>query len=84
MQLDYGRLNDLDELYLDYRKEKSSYWKNRIEQTISKILAESGASRQLRDELIKATRAGDKNRMRFCREELRRLDAEKVNNHIQL
>jgi Na+-transporting NADH:ubiquinone oxidoreductase subunit NqrA len=84
MQLDYGRQKDLDQLYEDYQKEKSSFWREKIEQTMSQILNESGSSRQLRDQLIKATRAGDMTHIKYCQEELRRLDADKVNNHIQL
>ena len=84
MQLDYGRQIDLETLYADYAKEKSLHWRQRIEQTISKILSESGASRQLRDELIRATRVNDRNRMDYLRQELRRLDANKFNNNIQL
>lgn len=84
MQLDYSRQNDLEALYEDYHKEKSIYWKNRIEQIMSQIIGESGATRQLRDELIRATRANDRTRMEYCRIELRRLEANKHNNHIQL
>ena len=84
MQLDYGRKSDLDELFIDYQKEKRPYWKNRIERTMSDILNESGASRQLRDELIRCARVNDHNRMNYLRTEIRRLDAEKYNNNIQL
>lgn len=84
MQLDYGRSQDLEMLYEDYQKEKSSYWRGRIEQTMSQILSESGASRQLRDELIRATRVKDKTHMEYCRLELRRLEADKYNNNYQL
>lgn len=84
MQLDYGRQIDLDQLYSDYQSEKSYYWRTRIEETMNKILSESGASRRLRDELIRATRVNDINRMDYLRTEIRRLDAEKYNNNIQL
>jgi hypothetical protein len=84
MQLDYGRQVDMETLYEDYQKEKSPYWRDRIEQTMSSILSEKKASRQLRDELIRVSRVGDKNRMDFLRTELRRLDAETYNNNIQL
>jgi len=84
MQLDISRQHDLETLYEDYNKEKSSYWRGRIEQTMSKILSESGVSRNLRDELIRATRVNDRNRMDYLRMELRRLEADKYNNNIQL
>ena len=84
MQLDISRQHDLETLYEDYNKEKSLYWRNRIEQTMSQIMSESGASRQLRDELIRATRVNDRNRMDYLRLELRRLDANKYNNNVQL
>ena len=84
MQLDHGRQTDLETLYDDYRKESSLYWRQRIEQAMSKILNESGASRQLRDELIRATRVNDRNRMDYVRAEIRRLEANKYNNNIQL
>jgi len=84
MQLDYGRKADLDELFIDYQKEKSPYWKNRIERTMGDILGESGASRELRDELIRCARVSDLNRMNYLRNELRRIQAEKYNNNIQL
>ena len=84
MQLDYGRQNDLEQLWNDYSKEKSPFWREKIERTMDSILAESGASRQLRDELIRVTRVGDLNRMNFIRTEMRRLEAEKYNNNIQL
>lgn len=84
MQLDYGRQNDLEELHDAYQKEKSSFWREQIEKAISKIMQESGSSRQLRDELIKSIRAGDRTHIRWCQEEIRRLDAERTNNHVQL
>lgn len=84
MQLDYGRQQDLELLYSDYLKEPSPYWREQLEKAMDKILSESGASRQLRDELIRATRVNDRSRMEYLRVELRRLDAEKVNNNIQL
>ncbi len=84
MQLDYGRQKDIEELFDDYQKEKSTFWRQRIEKTISDIMNESGISRQLRDEMIRSYRTGDKNHVKYCQLELRRLQAEKYNNNIQL
>ena len=84
MQLDYGRQQDMEELFRSHESETSPYWREQIEKSMNKILSESGASRRLRDELIRATRVNDRNRMDYLRLELRRLDAEKVNNNIQL
>ena len=84
MQLDYGRQTDLEELFKDYQKETSLYWRNRIEQTMSSILSESKASRQLRDEMIKAFRVNDKCHLEYCWRELRRIKADECNNNIQL
>ena len=84
MQLDYGRQADLDELYDAYSKETSPFWREQLEKSMDKILSESKVSRQLRDELIRATRVNDRNRMDYLRIELRRIEAEKVNNNVQL
>ena len=84
MQLDYGRQQDMEELYDAYASETSPYKREQIEKTMNKILSESGATRQLRDELIRATRVNDRDRMDYLRLELRRVEAEKFNNNIQL
>lgn len=84
MQLDYGRQSDLEMLYSDYQSDKSVGSREKIELTIDTIMRESGSSRQLRDELIRATRTGDLNHIKYCQIELRRIQAEKVNNNFQL
>lgn len=84
MQLDQGREIDLEMLYSDYQSEQSKHGRELIEKTISKILNESGASRRLRDELIRATRVNDRNQMEYLRLELRNIDANYYNNNIQL
>ena len=84
MQLDQGREIDLEMLYSDYQSERTRFGKELIEKTISKIMNESGASRRLRDELIKATRVNDRNQMEYLRHELRKVDADRYNNNIQL
>lgn len=83
MQLDYGRQQDLEMLYKEYQGANSSV-KRRIESTMESIMSESGATRKLRDELIKATRVNHRPRMERCREELRRIQAERFNNNVQL
>lgn len=84
MQLDYSRQHDLEELYDIYNSETSPYKREQIEKSINKILSESGATRQLRDELIRATRVNDRARMEYLRIELRQIEANKYNNNIQL
>lgn len=84
MQLDYGRQQDLEDLYDVYENETSPYKREQIEKSINKILSESGATRQLRDELIRATRVSDRSRMEYLRLELRQIEANKNNNNIQL
>jgi uncharacterized protein YlaI len=84
MQLDYGRQQDLDELYEAYRAEKSQYFRIKIEQAIDAIMNESRQSKQLRNELIRAFRSGDKSSVEYCQIELRRLQADKYNNNMQL
>lgn len=84
MQLDYGRQQDMEELYDAYESETSPFRREQIEKSMNKILSESGATRQLRDELIRATRTNNRERMEYLRIELRRVEAEKYNNNIQL
>ena len=84
MQLDYSRQHDLDDLYDIYLSETSPYRREEIEKFINKILSESGATRQLRDQLIRATRANDITAMEYLRLELRQIEANKYNNNIQL
>lgn len=84
MQLDYGRQQDLELLYQDYQNMKSMHRRKQIEKLMSDIMSENNADRKLRDELIKATRANDRIHMTYCREELRRLQARKINNNYQL
>ena len=84
MNLDYGRINDLEELYSMYQKVRTTGEKKKLEKIMDGILRQSKATRQLRDELVKAVRADDIIRAKRCRLELRRLKADKFNNNIQL
>jgi len=84
MNLDYGRKADLDELYDAYQGARSSTEKQKVERLMNTILMENKATRQLRDELMKAVRASDIIRATRCRNELRRIKADEVNNNIQL
>ena len=84
MNLDYGRKADLDELYHAFQRAGTSSEKRKIEDLMNGILQQSKATRQLRDELVKAVRAGDIIRATRCRNELRRQKADKFNNNIQL
>lgn len=84
MNLDQGRKYDLDEMWKDYQDTKSIYKKREIEKAMSQILYESKANVKIRDELIRAVRAGDVNRATYIRTEMRKQQADKVNNNIQL
>jgi len=84
MNLDYGRKLDLDEMWKDYHNTKSIYKKKQIEKAMSQILYEAKTNVKIRDELIRAVRAGDKNRATYIRNEMRKQQADKVNNNIQL
>jgi len=84
MNLDQGRKFDLDEMWSDYQDTKSIYKKKNIEKTMSQILHQSKASGKIREEMIKAMRANDLNRIAYCSEQMRKMEADRVNNRIQL
>lgn len=75
--LDYGRLQDLEELDRDY-KIASGARRLEIERTMAEIIRQSKGTYQLRDELIRATRKGDRNRINYCREQLRIIRAREL------
>lgn len=75
--LDYGREQDLDELYRDYQQARGSR-RLEIERLMTEIVRQSKGTYELRRELIDATRSGDRRRVNYCREELRRMKAQEV------
>lgn len=75
--IDYGREQDLEQLYLDYQQARGQR-REEIERLMSEIIRQSKGTYELRRDLIEATRAGDKNRVNYCREELRRIRAQET------
>jgi len=78
MNLDQGRRYDLEELYDLYQDAPHSKRRQQIEKMMSEIVHEDGASRELRDKMIKAMRANDLRAKRYFMEELLKLKQDKL------
>ena len=70
MNLDQGRRFDLEELYKIYKKEPSTHRRQKVEKTMSDIIHQTKGSRELRDKLIKAVRAGDQRAFKYYENQL--------------
>jgi hypothetical protein len=79
--LDYGRKNDLEEIYLHIKEARSSGEREHWERLASKILRESGATRELREKMLKAVRTGDRWAVRSFSNQLERLQERELNGH---
>lgn len=75
--IDFGRTQDLEELYQEYQHAHGSE-KQEIERLMGEIIRQSSGTYKLRDEMLRAFRVGDQNHVKYCREELRRLRAQEV------
>ncbi len=81
---DYSRKFDLEMLYEDLKKVRSSSEKEKIEKIMFDIVEADPKTIKLRGELIQAIRHDDRNHIKRCQQELRHVQAEKYNNNIQL
>lgn len=79
MDLDYGRQNDIEDIYLHIKNAKSSSERNYWERLMNKILNESKATRELRGKLLRAVHSNDRRAVRFYSNELVRLQQEELN-----
>lgn len=79
--LDYGRKNDIEDLYLHVKNAKSSSERNYWQKLINKILNESKATRELREKLLRAVHSDDRQAVRFYSDQLERLQQEELHGH---
>jgi len=70
MKDDWTRKADLEELHQLLKKEPEKRYRNTIERRISDIVHQSGASRELRDKLVRAFRAGDERARKYYENKL--------------
>jgi hypothetical protein len=73
MVVDEGRQHDLEELMELHRTAKNSFKRDNVEKIIEKIMRESGEIREERESLIQAIRAGDRRRVRYVQERIRKI-----------
>lgn len=79
MNLDASRKYDLEELQEVWRKEPQRRYRDEIEKMMSEIIHQSGASRELRDNLIRAVRANDSRAKRYYTDKLLLIKQDKEN-----
>lgn len=70
MKSDASRIQDLNILYDALQRPRSVAHKEYLEKMMDRILRESKSTRELRDKLVKATRAGDINAKNYYINEL--------------
>jgi hypothetical protein len=72
--MDDSRKYDLEELMNLYKHAPSQAKRDELERIITKIMRESGAVRERRQELIEAIRHGDRRHVRYVQEIIRKMD----------
>lgn len=72
--MDDSRKIDLEELMKLYKYAPNQAKREELERIITKIMRESGAVRERRQELIKAIRSGDRKHVRRVQEQIRIMD----------
>lgn len=83
MYLDIGRKHDMEELYKDYKK-AGTRKKRDIERQMYNIKSQSKETYQIRENMIRAMRGGDKDALAHYSVKLRAIRREETNNKIQL
>lgn len=58
--MDYSRIKDLEILTTERKKANTEWDRREIDHTIERIMRESVPLRSLREDLVRATRAGDR------------------------
>ena len=71
--MDYGRQNDLEELANAIDGARSTQEREYYEKLVYRIMQESAPIRSLREELIKAFRARDMNRVKRIQEHIQKV-----------
>jgi len=77
--LDYSRKYDLEELYVEWKKEPQKRFRDELEKIMSDIIHQSGASREFRDKLIQTIRSGDHRARKYYENKLLLIKQEKEN-----
>lgn len=81
MNLDYGRLQDLEDLTKAIKEAQTQGERDHLKKIMERILSQSVSVTSLRNDLIKATKAGDDRTVKRLTDHIQRVRQEETAGH---